>query len=170
MGEITMAQKFSFDVVSEVDFQEIDNALNQALKELSQRYDLKDSKTTVELNKKDKTILINSKDDYGVKASVDILQSKFIKRQISLMVMKLEEIEPASNGRVKQLINLQSGISKENAKKITKMIKEMSVKVSAQIMDEQVRVQGSKKDDLQQVMTELKSADLDFPVQFTNYK
>lgn len=165
-----MAQKYSFDVVSEVDFQEIDNALNQALKELSQRYDLKDSQTTIELSKADKTILINSKDDYGVKASVDILQSKFIKRKISLKVLKANEVEPAANGRVKQLINLQNGISKEDAKKITKMIKEMKLKVNAQIMDEQVRVQGSKKDELQSVMTLLKDSDLEFPIQFTNYK
>lgn len=165
-----MAQKYSFDVVSDVDFQEIDNALNQARKEILQRYDLKDFNTTIELSKADKTLLINSKDEYGVKASVDILQSKFIKRSISLKVMKPNEIESAANGRVKQLINLQSGISKENAKMITKMIKEMKLKVNAQIMDEQVRVQGAKKDELQTVMSNLKAADLDFPVQFTNYK
>ena len=165
-----MAQKYSFDVVSDVDFQEIDNALNQARKEIMQRYDLKDFNTTIELSKTDKTILINSKDDYGVKASVDIIQSKFIKRSISLKVLKPNEIEPAANSRVKQLFNLQSGISKENAKMITKMIKEMKLKVNTQIMDEQVRVQGAKKDELQTVMSNLKSAELDFPVQFTNYK
>ena len=165
-----MAQKYSFDIVSEVDFQEIANALNQATKEITQRYDLKDSKTTIELSKTDKTILINSKDDYGIKSSLDILQSKFIKRNISLKVMKPKEIEPAANGRVKLLINLQSGISKENAKMITKMIKEMKLKVNSQIMDEQLRVQGAKKDELQTVMTNLKGAELDFPVQFTNYK
>ena len=165
-----MAQKYSFDVVSEVDFQEVDNAINQASKEIMQRYDLKDSKTTIALNKNDMTILVNSKDDYGIKASFDILQSKFIKRKISLKVLLPSEIEPAASGRVKQLINLQSGISKDNAKKITKMIKEMKLKVNAQIMDQQVRVQGAKKDDLQSVMAELKESDLDFPVQFTNYK
>lgn len=165
-----MAQKYSFDVVSDVDFQEIDNALNQARKEIMQRYDLKDFNTTIDLSKTDKTILINSKDEYGVKASVDIIQSKFIKRSISLKVLKPNEIEPAANGRVKQLFNLQSGISKENAKMITKMIKEMKLKVNSQIMDEQVRVQGAKKDELQTVMSNLKAAELDFPVQFTNYK
>lgn len=165
-----MAQKFSFDIVSEVDFQEIDNALNQALKELMQRYDLKDSKSTIELNKNEKIITINSKDDYSIKASLDILQSKFIKRKISLKVLKPDAVEPAANGRVKQLINLQSGISKENAKKISKMIKDMKLKVNAQIMDEQIRVQGSKKDDLQSVMNAIRESDLDFPVQFTNYK
>ncbi|MBK8943806.1 MAG: YajQ family cyclic di-GMP-binding protein [Ignavibacteriae bacterium] len=165
-----MAQNFSFDIVSEVDFQEIDNALNQAKKEIIQRYDLKDSNTTLDLSKSDKTITINSKDEYGVKTSIDILQSKFIKRQISLKVMKLKEIESASGGRVKQVINLQNGISKENAKHITKLIKEMKFKVNSQIMDEQVRVQGAKKDELQSVIANIKSAELNFPVQFVNFK
>ncbi len=165
-----MAQKFSFDIVSQVDFQEIDNALNQATKEILQRYDLKDSKTTMELNKNDKSISINSKDEYGLKSSIDILQSKFIKRNISLKVIKLNEIEPSGGGRVKQIISLQNGISKENAKHVVKLIKELSLKVNAQIMDEQVRVQGSKKDELQEVMSKIKSSDLDFPVQFVNYK
>lgn len=165
-----MAQKFSFDIVSEVDFQEIDNALNQALKEINQRYDLKDTKTTLELNKNDKIIMVNSKDSYGLKTSIDILQTKFIKRGISLKVMKLKESEPAAGGRVKQEISLQSGISKDNSRKITKLIKELNLKISAQIMDEIVRVQGSKKDDLQQVINAVKDADLDFPVQFVNYK
>lgn len=165
-----MAQKFSFDIVSEVDFQEIDNALNQALKEINQRYDLKDTKTTLELNKNDKIIMVNSKDSYGLKTSIDILQTKFIKRGISLKVMKLKESEPAAGGRVKQEISLQSGISKDNSRKITKLIKELNLKISAQIMDEIVRVQGSKKDDLQQVINAVKDAELDFPVQFVNYK
>ncbi|HEX2868541.1 MAG TPA: YajQ family cyclic di-GMP-binding protein [Ignavibacteriales bacterium] len=165
-----MAQNHSFDVVSDIDFQEVDNAINQAEKEIQQRYDIKDSNTTLELNKKDKYIQLNSKDDYSLKASVDILQSKFIKRGISLKAMKLGEIEPASGGRVKQKIDLQSGISKENAKLIVKMIKDSKVKVNAQIMDEQVRVTGPKLDDLQSVINMIKSADLNFPTQFTNYK
>ena len=165
-----MAQKFSFDIVSEVDFQEVDNAINQSKKEIQQRYDLKDAKTIIELNKLEKSIHINSKDDYGIKASYDILQSKFIKRKISLKVLLPGEVEPAANGRVKLLIQLQSGISKDNCKKITKIIKDLKVKVNSQIMDEQVRVQGAKKDDLQFVMQTIREADLDFPVQFTNYK
>ncbi|MGE5398871.1 MAG: YajQ family cyclic di-GMP-binding protein [Ignavibacteriales bacterium] len=165
-----MAQNHSFDVVSEIDFQEVDNAINQAIKEIQQRYDLKDSNTTLELNKKDKYLSLNSKDDYSLKASIDIIQSKFIKRNISLKAMKLGEVEPAANGRVKQRIDLQSGISKENAKIIVKMIKDSKVKVNAQIMDEQVRVTGPKLDDLQAVINLIKSAELDFPAQFTNYK
>ena len=165
-----MAKNSSFDIVSEIDFQEVDNAVNQSIKEIRQRYDLKDSKTEVELNKNDKLILINSKDDYALKASIDILQSKFLKRKLSLKALKLEEVEPASGGRLKQTINLQSGISKDNAKKITKLIKELKLKVNAQIMDERVRVQGTKKDELQTVINTVKEADLDFPTQFTNYK
>jgi len=169
-GKRKMAKNSSFDIVSEIDFQEVDNAVNQSIKEIRQRYDLKDSKTEVELNKNDKLILINSKDDYALKASIDILQSKFLKRKLSLKALKLEEVEPASGGRLKQTINLQSGISKDNAKKITKLIKELKLKVNAQIMDERVRVQGTKKDELQTVINTVKEADLDFPTQFTNYK
>jgi len=165
-----MAKNSSFDIVSEIDFQEADNAVNQAVKEIHQRYDLKDSATEIELNKKDKLINLNTKDDYSRKQSIDILQTKFIKRGLSIKVMKLEEPEPAASGRLRQKISLQSGISKDNAKKITKMIKEMNVKVSAQIMDERIRVQGAKKDDLQIVIQKVKEADLDFPVQFVNYQ
>ncbi len=165
-----MAQNHSFDIVSEIDLQETDNAVNQAIKEINQRYDLKDSHTTIELNKKDKLININSKDDYALKASVDILQSKFIKRGISIKVLKMNESETASGGRVKQKIDLQSGISKENAKKITSLIKESKLKVNAQIQDEQVRVQGAKIDDLQTVIQMVKDAELDFPTQYVNMK
>lgn len=165
-----MAKNSSFDIVSDIDLQEVDNALNQAVKEIQQRYDLKDSKTELTLNKKDKIISIDTKDDYSRKQSIDILQSKFIKRKLSLKSMKLDEPEPASGGRLKQKINLQSGISKDNAKKITKLIKEMKLKVNAQIMDEKVRVQGSKRDDLQAVIQAVKDADLDFPTQFVNYQ
>ena len=165
-----MAQKFSFDIVSEIDFQEVDNAVNQALKEINQRYDLKDSNTEINLNKKEKFITINSKDDYSIKAALDILQSKFIKRSISLKAMKVNEVEPAGGGRVKLKIDLQSGISKDNAKLITKLIKDSKLKVSAQIMDDIVRVQGAKKDELQEVIQKVKEADFNFPVQFVNYK
>ena len=165
-----MAQNHSFDIVSEIDFQEVDNAVNQATKEIQQRYDLKDSHTEIELNKKDKFLNINTKDDYSRKASVDILQSKFIKRGISIKALKYDEPETASGGRVKQKINLQSGISKENAKKITVMIKNSKLKVNAQIQDEQIRVQAPKIDDLQAVIKMVREADLDFPTQFTNMK
>lgn len=165
-----MAQNHSFDIVSEIDLQEVDNAVNQALKEIHQRYDLKDSNTTIELNKKDKLLTINTKDDYSLKQSIDILQTKFIRRAISIKALKLNEPEQAAGGRLKQIINLQSGISKDNAKKIVKMIKDSKLKVNAQIQDEQVRVTGPKIDDLQAVIKMIKEADLDFPTQFVNMK
>lgn len=165
-----MAQNHSFDIVSEIDFQEADNAVNQALKEIHQRYDLKDSNTLVDLNKKDKLININTKDDYSLKASVDILETKFIRRNISIKALKFNEPEAAAGGRLKQVINLQSGISKENAKIITKMIKESKLKINAQIQDEQIRVTAPKIDDLQAVIKLVKEADLEFPTQFVNMK
>jgi cyclic-di-GMP-binding protein len=165
-----MAANHSFDIVSEIDFQEVDNAMNQAIKEIAQRYDLKDSHTELLLNKKEKQITLNTKDDYSRKQSIDILQTKFIKRGISIKALKYSEPEPAANSRLKQTIDLQSGISKENAKIVTKMIKESKLKVNSQIQDEQVRVQATKIDDLQAIMKLLKDADLEFPVQFTNYK
>ncbi len=165
-----MAANHSLDIVSEIDFQEVDNALNQAIKEIAQRYDLKDSHTELILNKKEKQIALNTKDDYSRKQSIDILQTKFIKRGISIKALKYSEPEPAANGRLKQTVDLQSGISKDNAKIITKMIKESKLKVNSQIQDEQIRVQGPKIDDLQAIMKMVKEADLDFPVQFTNFK
>jgi uncharacterized protein YajQ (UPF0234 family) len=165
-----MAQNHSFDIVSEIDFQEADNAVNQAIKEIHQRYDLKDSNTQIELNKKEKLININTKDDYSLKASVDILETKFIRRNISIKALKFNEPEAAAGGRLKQIIDLQSGISKVNAKLITKMIKESKLKVNAQIQDEQIRVSAPKIDDLQAVIKLVKEADLDFPTQFVNMK
>ena len=165
-----MAQNHSMDIVSEIDLQEADNAVNQAIKEIHQRYDLKDSNTTIELNKKDKNITINTRDDYSRKASIDILQSKFIKRGISIKALKMDEPEAAANGRLRQKLNLMNGISKDDAKIITKMIKESKLKVNAQIQDEQIRVQGSKIDDLQAIIKTIKDADLSLPTQFVNFK
>lgn len=165
-----MAKSHSFDVVSEIDLQEVDNAINQATKEIIQRYDLKDSHTTIELNKKDKFINLNTKDDYSLKATIDILQTKFIKRGLSIKALNPDEAEQASGGRLRQKINLRVGISKDDGRIITKMIKDSGLKVQAQIQDEQVRVTAPKIDDLQAVQKMLLDADLSFPVQFTNYK
>jgi cyclic-di-GMP-binding protein len=165
-----MAQNHSFDIVSEIDLQEADNAVNQALKEIHQRFDLKDSNTSVDLNKKEKNIFINTRDDYSLKTSLDILQTKFIRRGISIKALKLKEPELSSGGRLKQIIDLQSGISKENSKKITALIKESKLKVNAQIQDEQIRVQGGKIDDLQSIIKLIREADFDFPTQFVNIK
>ncbi len=165
-----MAQNHSFDIVSDIDFQEADNAVNQAIKEIHQRYDLKDSQTEIELNKKEKFISINTKDDYSLRAGIDILETKFIRRGISVKALKIGEPESAASGRLKLKIDLQSGISTENAKIITKMIKDSKLKVSAQIQDEQIRVQAPKIDDLQAVIKLVKEAELNFPTQFVNMK
>lgn len=165
-----MAQQFSFDIVSEIDMQEVDNAVNQASKEIHQRYDLKDTGSNFDLNKGDKKITITSKDEYTLKTVVDVLQNKFIKRAISLKALKYDEVEPATGGTVRQVVELQSGISKENSKKLVKIIKDSKLKVQAAIQDEQVRVSGKAKDDLQDVINLVKESNLDFPTQFVNYK
>jgi uncharacterized protein YajQ (UPF0234 family) len=165
-----MADTSSFDIVSKVDLQEVDNALNQARKEVIQRYDFKGSKTSIDLKEKENQIILISDDDFKMKAVVDILQSKFVKRNVPLKALAYGVVEPAAGGTVRQVITLQNGIDKENAKLIVKMIKDSKLKVQAQIMDDQVRVSGKSKDDLQSVMALLRGADLKFAVQFTNYR
>jgi len=165
-----MADTFSFDAVSKIDMQEVDNALNQARKEIAQRYDFKGSKTTIDLDSKENKLTIVSDDDFKVKSVVDIVQGKMIKRGISVKALKLGTIEPAAAGLARQVITLQSGIDKENAKKITTMVKNSGLKVQAQIMGDQLRVSGKVKDDLQAIMQMIRDADFDFAVQFVNYR
>lgn len=165
-----MAQQNSFDIVSEVDLQEVDNALNQARKEISQRYDFKDSKTQIDFNTKDKQITLHTIDEFHLKSAIDILQSKLIKRGVSIKALRYGPIEAATGATVKQLITLVVGISKDDARAVVKMIKDSKIRVQAQIMDDQVRVSGKAKDDLQSVIQLLRDADLSFPVQFVNYR
>ncbi|MEO8511999.1 MAG: YajQ family cyclic di-GMP-binding protein [Ignavibacteria bacterium] len=165
-----MADTYSFDIVSEIDWQEVDNAINQTRKEILSRYDFKGSKSTIEYSQKDKTITILADDDYKSKAIVDMLQNKFVKRGIPLKSMQFKPQEEAGGSMVRQIIEVLQGISKENAKLIVKIIKDSKIKVQAAIQDEQVRVSGRDKDMLQEAMGLVKSADLDFAVQFTNYR
>jgi uncharacterized protein YajQ (UPF0234 family) len=165
-----MADTYSFDIVSEIDIQEADNAVQQASKEIQQRYDLKATNSSIELDKKEKIITVESGSDFNLKQVVDVLESKLVKRGIALKALKYGDIEQGSKGSARQKITLQTGIDKENAKKVTKLIKDLGLKVQAQIQDNQVRVTGKAKDDLQTVIQELKSADLDFAMQFTNYR
>jgi uncharacterized protein YajQ (UPF0234 family) len=165
-----MADTYSFDIVSEIDWQEIDNAVNQTRKEILQRYDFKGSKATIDYSQKDKTITIMGDDDYKTKAIIDMLQNKFVKRHIPLKSMKYKTPEQAGGGMIRQLIEVQQGISKDNAKFIVKIIKDSKIKVQAAIQDEQVRVSGRDKDLLQDTIQLIKNADLDFAVQFTNYR
>ncbi|MCP3678097.1 MAG: YajQ family cyclic di-GMP-binding protein [Deltaproteobacteria bacterium] len=159
----------SFDIVSEVDLQEVDNAVQQAKKELGQRYDFKGSKSEIEWEGKgDITVL--GDDDYKLKAVIDILQGKLVKRGVSLKALDYQSVDDASGGMKRQVIKLQQGISKEKGKEVVKIIKGMKVKVQAQIMDDQVRVTGKKRDDLQEVMQELKGKSLDIDLQFTNMR
>ena len=165
-----MAQSHSFDIVSEVDMQEVDNAVNQVQKEISQRYDFKGIATTVDLNKKDRTITITTGDEFHLKSVVDILQTKAIKRGIAAKALSIGQIEPAPGGTVRQVVSLKVGIGKEDAKKIVALVKATKRKVQAQIMEEQVRVTGKDKDDLQQIIAMLKAEDFAFPMQFVNYR
>jgi len=165
-----MAENFSFDIVSKVDMQEVDNALNQARKEIIQRYDFKNSKTSIDFRQKEFQIILLSDDDFKMKSVVDILQTKFVKRSVPLKALTYSVVEPAAGGLVRQTITLQNGIDKEHAKTITKMIKESKVRVQAQIMEDQIRVTGRSKDDLQSVMALIRGANLPFAVQFVNYR
>ncbi len=165
-----MASDSSFDIVSKVDMQEVDNAINQTRKEIAQRYDFKGSKTTIDLNQKENEIVAISDDDFRMKATIDILQNKFIKRNVPLKALTYGAVEPAAGGTVRQTITLQNGIDKENAKLIVKMIKDTKLRVQTQIMEDQVRVSGKNKDDLQTVIALLKGAELNFAIQFMNYR
>lgn len=158
----------SFDVVSEVDRQEVDNAVNQARKEVAQRYDLKSANAEIELEKDE--IRIAASDEYTVKVVVDVLQTKFVRRGISLKALSYAEIEPAGGGRAKQKITVQQGIQTDKAREIVKLIKDAKLKVQVQIQNDQVRVSGKKRDDLQQVIQLLKQHDFDLPLQFSNFR
>jgi uncharacterized protein YajQ (UPF0234 family) len=166
----SMASTFSFDIVSEVDLQETDNAINQAQKEVAQRYDFKGANATVELDRKEKTIQMEAGAEFQLKQLVDIVESKLVKRGIALKALKYGEIEQGSRGAARQKISLISGIDKENAKQVTKLIKESGAKAQAQIQDEQVRVTSKSKDDLQTVIQALREAELPIPLQFVNYR
>jgi uncharacterized protein YajQ (UPF0234 family) len=158
----------SFDIVSKVDMQEVDNAINQAVKEIGQRYDFKGSKSEVTLEKE--TVKVLTEDDFRLKAIIDILQSKFIKRNISPKALQYGKVEQASGGMVRQIITLQVGISKEKAKEIGAVIKESKLKVQSQIQDDQVRVTGKNIDDLQATIALLKGKDLGIDMQYVNFR
>lgn len=160
----------SFDVVSEVSLQELDNAVNQTTKEIGQRYDFKNAKTTVEWRPKEKEVVIVADDDYKLSAATDILQSKLVKRSVPLKNLKYETIEQATGGQVRQVIKVQQGIDKEQAKKIIQAIKDSKAKVQAQVMDDQVRVTSKSIDELQGTIRTLRSANLELDVQFVNMR
>jgi uncharacterized protein YajQ (UPF0234 family) len=160
--------EFSFDIVSKVDKQSLEDAVNQAAREIATRFDFKNSKSSIELAAYAITIVAD--DEMKLKNVIDILQSKCVKRGISLKSLKYGKAEPASQGTIRQVVTCEQGIAKDRAKKIVETVKEAKLKVSTQIQDDQLRVSSKSKDDLQKVMTLVKGMDLDFPVQFVNYR
>jgi uncharacterized protein YajQ (UPF0234 family) len=158
----------SFDIVSKVDMQEVDNAVNQTIKEIAQRYDFKGAKCEVKLESD--AIRLLADDDFRLKAIVDILQSKFVKRGVSLKAMQFGKIESASGSMVRQVVTIQQGISKEKGKEINSLVKETKLKVQSQIQEDQVRVTGKNIDDLQEVIKILKGKDLGVELQFVNFR
>ena len=162
----------SFDVSAEMDWQELDNAVNQAQKESSSRYDFKTTKIELKLDKKAKTLTLWCREEAKMDALNDILQSKMIKRGISLLALEYKDREPAFGGSVRQLVVLQAGISKEKGKEIIAALKESKLKVQAQIQDEQVRVTGKNRDDLQEAIAllKMKQDSLKVPMQYGNFR
>jgi cyclic-di-GMP-binding protein len=165
-----MADTYSFDAVSEVDLQEVDNAVNQAMKEITQRYDFKGSISKIELKKATKELELISDNESRLTAVVDILRSKFIKRNISPKALDFQKLEAAFEGTVNQKAKIVSGMPMEEAKEIVKKIKDSKLKVQASITDEKVRVSGKAKDDLQEAMQLIRSMDLKIAVQFNNFR
>lgn len=165
-----MADEHSFDIVSKVDLQEVSNAVQQALKEMGQRFDFRGSKSSIELDKVKNEILLISDDEYKLKSVVDMLQSKLIKRQVPLKALSYGKVEPAASNTVRQIITLQQGISTEKAKEIVKIIKDTKLKVQSEIQKDQLRVRAKKIDDLQAVMKILREKDLGVHIDFANYR
>ena len=165
-----MADEHSFDIVSKVDIQEVLNAVQQAMKEISQRFDFKDSKSNIELNNDKNEIVIVSDDEYKLKSVIDIFQGKLVKRRVSLKSLVYGKIEPALSGTVKQVITLQQGIPTEKAKEIVKIIKDTKLKIQSEIQKDQVRVRAKKIDDLQAAIRLLKEKDFGIHMEFANYR
>lgn len=159
---------FSFDVVSRVDPQELDNALNQTRKEIEGRFDFKNSKTSLE--HAEKTITIVTSDELKLKNVVDILQSRANKRGISLKAFEFGKAEPAAGDAVRQVVTVKSGIPKDKTKPLIEAMKAAKLKVTTQYQDEQLRITGKSKDELQKAQTLLKGLDSDVPLQFVNYR
>ncbi len=163
-----MASEASFDIVSRIDQQELDNALNQARKEIENRFDFKNSKTSIDSDSKNITVV--SDDELKMKNVIDVIESKAVKRGIDIKAFDIGEIEPAAGGTVRRVIALRNGIPKDKSKSLMEKIKALKLKVNAQYQDEQIRVTGKNRDDLQKVIAELKAMNFELPLQFTNYR
>lgn len=163
-----MPSESSFDVVSRIDQQELDNALNQTRREIENRFDFKNSKTSIESDEKKITIVTD--DELKLKNVIDVLQGKAVKRGIDIKAFDFGAVEPAAGSTVRQVITLRSGIPKDKSKPLMEKIKALKLKVNAQYQDEQIRVSGKNRDDLQKVIAELKAMNFELPLQFVNYR
>ena len=163
-----MAKNESFDITSTVDMQEVDNAINQTNKEIRQRFDFK--KSIAAVSQEDGNIKIVGEDDFRIRSVVDILETKLIRRGVAVKNLDFGKVADASGGNVQQVITIKQGIDKETAKKMVKDIKNLKIKVQAQILEDQVRVSGKKRDDLQEVIAFLKTQDYKQELRFTNYR
>ncbi len=163
-----MAKENSFDIVSKTDYAEVGNAINQTKKEISQRFDFKGSKALIELH--DNDIILSAEDETKLRNMNDILQSKLIKRGISLKALEYSKIEPSAGGTVRQLTKIQQGIPTEKAKEIVKFIKDQKIKVQSTIQGDSVRVSGKDRDILQEVIAALKGNDFGIDMKFDNYR
>lgn len=163
-----MARECSFDIVSKVDMAEVQNALNMASKEIETRFDLKGSGTRLELGKDG--LVVSAPDEMKLKNALDVFLDKLTRRQVPLKALDYGKIEQALGGTVRQVVGIRQGIDRENARKIVEIVKGTKLKVQAQIQDDQVRVSGKSKDDLQAVMAKLRAADLPLALQFVNYR
>ncbi len=165
-----MADEHFFDIVCDVDLQEVSNAVNQAMKEIQQRFDFKGSKSNIELDKGKAVITLASDDETKLKSVTDVLQSKLVKRNISLKALNYGKVEQAAGSTVRQVVTLQQGIPQDKAKEMVKLIKDLKLKVNAEIQKDQVRVRAKKIDDLQTIIAKLKEKDFGIALQFTNYR
>lgn len=163
-----MAKDNSFDIVSKTDYAEVTNALNQTAKEVSQRFDFKGSGAAVELQGKD--LVLTAEDDTKLRNMNDILQSKLVKRGVSLKALDYQKVEPAAGGTVRQLVKIQQGIPTDKAKEVVKFIKDGKFRVQASIQGETVRVSGKDRDTLQNVIAALKAKDFGIDMKFDNYR
>ncbi len=163
-----MAKECSFDIASKIDLQEVDNAVHQTVREIAQRFDFKGSQTTVARDSG--AILLDADDDFKLRQVVDILESKLVKRNVPLKALDRGKVEPAAGGRVRQRIELQQGIPTEKAREIVKRIKETKRKVQAQIQEDQVRVFGRDRDELQAVIQVLRQQEFGIHMEFVNYR
>jgi len=165
-----MADEFSFDIVSKVDLQEVENAVNQANKEMTTRFDFRGSVSKVDFDKKAPSITLFSDDEGKLKSVVDIVQNKFIKRNVSLKSLDYQKLEPGEKATIRQVVKIKQGIPSEKAKELVRIIKDSKIKVTPSIQGEQVRVVSKSKDDLQACMNIARAQDLGLDLQFTNYR